>query len=87
MVGESTHEGLLKGPTLLAYSGTGSCSLYLWLAAAAEAIELHANTTSSSLLIEPHQLTAGSGRGPSSRPRLWPATSPRPSELPKTQSY
>ena len=48
-----THEGLLKGPTLLAYRGTGSCSLYLWVAAAAQATALHANATTRSLLIGP----------------------------------
>ena len=61
-----THEGLLKGPTLLAYRGTGSCSLYLWVAAAAQATALHANATTRSLLIGPSSVTS-SDQGPSPR--------------------
>ena len=30
---QGTYDGLLKGPTLLANRGTGSCNLYRWLAA------------------------------------------------------
>ncbi len=62
----ATHEGLLKGPTLLAYKGTGSCSLYLWLAAAAQATALHANATTKSLLIGLTKVTS-SDQAPSPR--------------------